>query len=133
MPYIPKSYFRVLLMYNSENAHSTRVTEKCDVYSFGVILLELLFRKLPVDPCFEEGLDIVSWTRKNLEEENESFWLFDEEISLWDVGEQLKALKLLDLALECTETAADKRPSMRDVVGYLIKLNDKYERTVNIG
>lgn len=120
-------------MYNSENAYSTRVTEKCDVYSFGVILLELLCRKLPVDPCFEEGLDIVSWTRKNLEEENESFWLFDEEISLWDVGEQRKALKLLDLALECTETAADKRPSMRDVVGYLIKLNDKYERTVNIG
>lgn len=109
------------------------MTEKCDVYSYGVILLQLLCRKLPVDPCFEEGLDIVSWTRKNLQEKNECIWFFDEDISLWDGDEQQKALMLLDLALECTETAADKRPSMRDVVGYLIKLNDKRERTVNIG
>lgn len=112
----------------SENAFSTRVTEKCDVYSYGVILLELLSRKLPVDPYFEEGFDIVSWTRKNLKENNDFAWFFDEEISYWDGDEQQKALMLLDLALECTETAADRRPSMRDVVGYLIKMNDKHER-----
>ncbi|KAL5567682.1 hypothetical protein UlMin_024257 [Ulmus minor] len=114
-----------------ENAYSTQVTEKCDVYSYGVILLELLCRKMAVDPCFEEGLDIVSWTTKNLQENNEWFRFFDEEISYWDEHEQQKALRLLDLALECTETAPNMRPSMRHVVGFLIKLNEKHERRVN--
>ncbi|XP_062074837.1 leucine-rich repeat receptor-like protein kinase PEPR1 [Humulus lupulus] len=110
-----------------ENAYSTRVTEKCDVYSYGVILLELLCRKMAVDPSFEEGLDIVSWTRKSLEENSDCLCLFDEEISHWEESEQQKALSLLDLALECTETLPSMRPSMRDVVGFLIKLNDRNE------
>ncbi|KAK9291850.1 hypothetical protein L1049_019800 [Liquidambar formosana] len=113
-----------------ENGYSLQLTEKCDLYSYGVVLLELLCRKLPVDPCFEEGLDIVTWTRKNLQEDNEWFCFLDKEISFWDGDEQFKALKLLDLALECTEFAADIRPSMRDVVASLTKLNDKYHRSV---
>ncbi|WKA07709.1 hypothetical protein VitviT2T_025495 [Vitis vinifera] len=114
-----------------ENGHSTRLTEKCDVYSYGVILLELLCRKLPVDPSFEEGLDIASWTRKNLQENNECCSFLDVEIGSWNVDEQWKALKLLELALDCTELEPGIRPSMRDVVGYLIKLNDKQEGTVH--
>lgn len=101
------------------------------MYSYGVILLELLCRKLQVDPRFEEGLDIVSWRRKKLQKNDECICFLDEEISFWDRDEQRKALKLLELALECTELEADVRPSMRDVVGFLIKLNDKYERRVN--
>ncbi|OMO97810.1 hypothetical protein COLO4_14354 [Corchorus olitorius] len=114
-----------------ENAYSTQVTEKCDVYSYGVILLEILCRKLPVDPCFEEGQDIVSWTRKNLEENEEYICFLDEEISLWDDDEQRKALRMLELALQCTQAMADTRPSMRDVVASLIRINDKLEKGVN--
>ncbi|XP_041013316.1 leucine-rich repeat receptor-like protein kinase PEPR2 [Juglans microcarpa x Juglans regia] len=114
-----------------ENAYSTRLTEKCDVYSYGVILLELLCRRLPVDPCFEEGLDIVSWSKKKLQENDEFIGFFDEEICYWDRDEQQKALKLLDLALECTEQVADARPSMRDVVAFLIKLNDKHATSLS--
>ncbi|CAK7324263.1 unnamed protein product [Dovyalis caffra] len=113
-----------------ENAYSTRLTEKVDVYSYGVILLELVCRKLPVDPSFEGGLDIVSWTRKKLQENDECVCFLDREISFWDRDEQQKALKLLELALECTEPVADKRPSMRDVVVFLVKLQDKHERSV---
>lgn len=100
------------------------------MYSYGVMLLELLCRKLPVDPSFEEGLDIVSWTRKNLQENDECCSFLDVEIGSWNVDEQWKALKLLELALDCTELEPGIRPSMRDVVGYLIKLNDKQEGTV---
>lgn len=107
------------------------MTEKVDVYSYGVILLEIVCRKFPVDPSFEEGLDIVSWTRKKLQENDECVCFLDREINFWDRDEQQKALKLLELALECTESVADKRPSMRDVVGSLIKLHDKHERSVN--
>ncbi|GLT48297.1 hypothetical protein SLA2020_219300 [Shorea laevis] len=112
-----------------ENAFSTQLTEKCDVYSYGVILLEILCRKLPVDPCFGESLDIVSWCRGKLQENEESICFLDKEISLWENNEQQKALDLLELAVQCTQIVADRRPSMRDVVAYLIKLNDKHDRT----
>ncbi|XP_017972613.1 PREDICTED: receptor-like protein kinase [Theobroma cacao] len=108
-----------------ENAYSTQLTEKCDVYSYGVILLEILCRKLPVDPCFQEGLVIVSWARQNLQDNEEYICFLDEEISLWVNDEQQKALRLLELALHCTQAMADTRPSMRDVVASLIRLNDK--------
>ncbi|MCD9642694.1 hypothetical protein HAX54_029601 [Datura stramonium] len=84
-----------------ENAYSYHLTEKSDVYSYGVLLLELFCRKMPVDPSFEEGLDIVFWVRKNLQRSSNNFLCFlDEEINLWDVDEQWKALKIVDLALQ---------------------------------
>lgn len=114
----------MLLIHNSENAYATRLTEKVDVYSYGVILLELLCRKLPVDPSFEEDQDIVAWTRKKLQENDEYICFLDEQISLWEIDEQQKALRLLELGLECTEPMPDVRPSMRDMVVSLIKLNN---------
>lgn len=114
-----------------ENAFSTLLTEKCDVYSYGVILLEIVCRKLPVDPCFEEGLDIVAWCRRNVQENEVCLSVLDEEIRFWDGDELQKALGLLELGLQCTEMEAHKRPSMRNVVVNIIKLNDKYQRNVN--
>ncbi|OVA04733.1 Protein kinase domain [Macleaya cordata] len=106
-----------------ENGYSTRLTEKCDVYSYGVILLELLCRKMPVDPSFEDGLDIVSWMRKNLQKAEQCpLFFIDEEISFWMEDEKSKALELLNLALSCTELASDARPSMRETVRSLMKL-----------
>ncbi|KAH9320607.1 hypothetical protein KI387_015246, partial [Taxus chinensis] len=45
-----------------EYMHSGRATEKADVYSFGVLLLELLSGKRPTDSAFiEKGLNVVGW------------------------------------------------------------------------
>nr|QAS62479.1 LRR receptor-like serine/threonine-protein kinase FEI 1 [Sedum alfredii] len=41
---------------------SGRATEKTDVYSFGVLMLEILSRKRPTDASFiEKGVNIVGW------------------------------------------------------------------------
>ncbi|CAA6655893.1 unnamed protein product [Spirodela intermedia] len=102
-----------------ENGYSTRITEKSDVYSYGVVLLELLCRKRPVDPTFEDGVDI----------ETSPFFFLDEEISWWTEQEKLRALKLLDLAASCTQVPCEARPSMREVVKYLNQLNVQRKRT----
>ncbi|KAF3636096.1 putative protein-like [Capsicum annuum] len=99
-----------------EHAYSVQLTEKSDVYSYGVLLLELFCRKMPVDTSFEEGLDIIFWVRKHLQRSNNFFCFLDEEISLWDVEEQWKALKIVDLALQCAQLEPSTRPAMRDVV-----------------
>ena len=41
---------------------SGRATEKTDVYSFGVLMLEIVSGKRPTDASFiEKGLNIVGW------------------------------------------------------------------------
>lgn len=41
---------------------SGRATEKTDVYSFGVLVLEVISGKRPTDASFiEKGLNIVGW------------------------------------------------------------------------
>jgi hypothetical protein len=109
----------------SEQGYSTRLTEKSDVYSYGVVLLELLTRKMPVDPAFGDGVDIVTWMRSNLTTQADHGSIMsclDEEITYWPEHEQAKALDLLDLAVSCTQTACQSRPSMREVVNILMRI-----------
>ncbi|ERN08263.1 LRR receptor-like serine/threonine-protein kinase RCH1 [Amborella trichopoda] len=111
-----------------ENGYSMRLTEKCDVYGYGVILLELLCRKMPVDSSFEDGLDIVSWSKKKLQENEDPFFVLDIEMFYWSKKEKLNAVKLLELALSCTQSLPDARPSMREIVGELMKLSSGIRR-----
>ncbi|KAK3157355.1 hypothetical protein QOZ80_2AG0120090 [Eleusine coracana subsp. coracana] len=84
-----------------EHGYSTRLSEKSDVYGYGVVLHEILFRKMPVDPSFGDGVDIVAWLRSNLKQEDRYSIIshMDEEIIHWPEDEQTKALDLLDLAV----------------------------------
>lgn len=53
------------MLYNlswPEYMQSGRATEKTDVYSFGVLVLEIVSGKRPTDASFiEKGLNIVGW------------------------------------------------------------------------
>jgi serine/threonine protein kinase len=44
-----------------EYAYTMRVTEKSNVYSYGVILLELLTGRKPVNPSCSDATDLVAW------------------------------------------------------------------------
>ena len=37
------------------------ITTKCDVYSYGVVLLEMLTRKKPIHNMFVEGISLQKW------------------------------------------------------------------------
>ncbi|KAF5764487.1 putative protein kinase RLK-Pelle-LRR-XI-1 family [Helianthus annuus] len=49
-----------------EYAYTLRINEKCDIYSFGVVILELVTGKRPVDPEYGEK-DLVKWVCTTLD------------------------------------------------------------------
>ncbi|PNY08249.1 LRR receptor-like serine/threonine-protein kinase FEI [Trifolium pratense] len=99
-----------------EYLQSGRATEKSDVYSFGVLLLELVTGKRPTDPSFvKRGLNVVGWMNTLLKE-NRLEDVVDRRCSGVD-AETLEVI--LELAARCTDSNADDRPSMNQVLQLL--------------
>lgn len=54
---------RGVFISETEYAYSMEVTEKGDIYSFGVVLLELVTGKQPIQPL-DQGEDLVTYARR---------------------------------------------------------------------
>jgi serine/threonine protein kinase len=106
----------------TENAFTTTKSKESDVYSYGVVLLELITKKKALDPSFMEDMDIVGWVRSVWSNAGEIERIVDlslmDEFLHSDIMEQV--IDVLLVALRCTEKEPSKRPTMRDVVRQLL-------------
>jgi serine/threonine protein kinase len=110
----------------AEYAYTTKVTEKCDIYSFGVVLLELLTGRRPVQPI-ESGGDLVTWVKETMNS-NPVTEILDSRMELSDSVAVDEMKLVLKIALYCTDTDPISRPSMRKVVWMLSKARRKKAR-----
>ncbi|KAK0588160.1 hypothetical protein LWI29_035220 [Acer saccharum] len=102
-----------------EYAYTMKVTEKCDIYSFGVVLLELITGRSPVQPL-EQGGDLVNWVRRSIHDMVPTFELFDKRLDL-SMERTIEEMTLvLKIALFCTSTSPLNRPTMREVIAMMI-------------
>ncbi|XP_031286425.1 receptor-like protein kinase HSL1 [Pistacia vera] len=97
-----------------EYAYTLRVNEKSDIYSFGVVILELVTGKRPVDPEFGEK-DLVKWVCTTLDQKGVEHVLDPKLDSCFK--EEL--CKILNIGLLCTSPLPINRPAMRRVVKML--------------
>lgn len=90
-------------------------TAKTDIYSLGVIILELLTGKSPSEGT--DGLDLPEWVASIVKEEwtNEVFDLeLMRDASNTNVGDEL--LNTLKLALHCVDPSPTERPEAEQVL-----------------
>ncbi|KAG4978363.1 hypothetical protein AAZX31_13G276800 [Glycine max] len=102
-----------------EYAYTLRVNEKSDIYSFGVVILELVTGKLPLDPEYGEN-DLVKWVQSTLDQKG-----LDEVIDpTLDIQFREEISKVLSVGLHCTNSLPITRPSMRGVVKKLKEVTE---------
>lgn len=99
-----------------EYAMTRRLSDKADVYSYGVVILELLSDKKALDPSFSpyaNGFNIVTWACMLLEHGRAREFFID---GLWSVAPHDDLVELLNLAVRCTDETYVIRPTMSQVV-----------------
>ncbi|KAK8477679.1 hypothetical protein V6N13_087549 [Hibiscus sabdariffa] len=103
------SYYRA-----PEALNDMKPSQKWDVYSFGVILLEMISGKLPSIQVGSSEIDLVQWIQLGIDERKPLSLIIDPSLAhSW--GEEDNISTVLKLALACTHKSPDKRPSMRFV------------------
>ncbi|GJZ64571.1 probable LRR receptor-like serine/threonine-protein kinase [Tanacetum coccineum] len=99
-----------------EYAMRGHLTEKADVFGFGVVALEIISGRPNCDSSLDdEKIYLLEWAW-NLHEANNEFELVDEELSEFDENEVRRVMKV---ALLCTQTSPMQRPSMSRVIAML--------------
>jgi serine/threonine protein kinase len=120
----------------AEHAYTSKVTEKSDIYSFGVVLMELVTgKKAIVQQPGGSCMDIVRWTYNMLTAAEKKPSAADADESDLERNQQHKRIldpgladcpcwhesmaKVLRIAMLCTSPLPLQRPSMREVIHML--------------
>lgn len=107
-----------------EYQKSLRLTVKCDVYSYGIVLLELLTGK---DPSMGRNFDIIAWVKRRMGTSPDFFDVRMLDANDKDANKEAMT-QVLYLALDCTKTLPHQRPTMDEVVEHLKGLQKPAKR-----
>ena len=124
-------------MQSAECATGGAVSSAGDVYSFGIVLLELFLRRMPTDEMFDGGMNtkfvemnfpdmIAQIIDPQLLEEQQDL---SQETSFAMKEKSLECLlSVLNIGLLCTKTSPNERICMQEVAARLHEIKKAFPR-----
>ncbi|KAG6509345.1 calmodulin-binding receptor-like cytoplasmic kinase 3 isoform X1 [Zingiber officinale] len=106
-----------------EYLKTCKLTVRSDVFSFGILLLEILSARGPVDIKRSDERITVRWAFNKYKEGNERQIL---DPQMHEVVADLVVKKILALAFKCAAPTRKDRPAMREVVEQLWGIRKDY-------
>lgn len=107
-----------------------KISTGCDVYSFGVLLLEMLTGKRPTDAMFSDGLSLHKVVRSafpdRLREVLDPHMPHEEHHACAAVLMQSYVLPLVEIGLLCSMESPKDRPGMREVCAKIFAINESF-------
>jgi serine/threonine protein kinase len=113
----------------AEYGYMMKITEKSDVYSYGVVVLEVLTGKQPIDPTIPDGLHVVDWVRRR---SRDRAGVLDPALQGRSTAEVEEMLQVMGVALLCVSPTPDDRPTMKDVAAMLKEIRLEREDVANV-
>jgi serine/threonine protein kinase len=112
-----------------------RASTSGDVYSFGIILLEMMTGKRPTDPTFKDGVTIVDFVDSKFPHEIDC--VVDANLSeiCTDIAQAKKVTEIsfheclvsvLQLALSCTHPVPSERMNMKEIASKMQAIKTTY-------
>ncbi|OAY76584.1 hypothetical protein ACMD2_17457 [Ananas comosus] len=96
---------------------SLRINEKCDVYGFGILVLEVVTGRRPVEYGEDDVVILIDRVRVALEQGNALGCVVDQRMD--NAFPEEEVLPVLKLGLVCASQIPSSRPSMAEVVQIL--------------
>ncbi|CAO2183185.1 unnamed protein product [Urochloa humidicola] len=126
-----------------EYASTGKASRKSDVFSYGIMLLELMTGKKPTDAMFNEELSLREWVSQAFPSRlahvvDHNIFLLGEEATSsrdiqqvgWSSREEESANgwscieQVVELGLQCSRDSPEERLAMKDVAGKLARIKE---------
>ncbi|KAL0380802.1 UNVERIFIED_CONTAM: Receptor protein kinase-like protein ZAR1 [Sesamum angustifolium] len=104
-----------------ESLKVVKPSQKWDIYSYGVILLEMITGRSPLVQVGNSEMDLVQWMQLCIEEKKPVSDVLDPNLAQ-DADKEEEMIAVLKIAMACTNISPEKRPSMRHVSDALERL-----------
>ncbi|CAN8291385.1 unnamed protein product [Cochlearia groenlandica] len=98
---------------------TVKPSQKWDVYSFGVILLEMITGRLPIVFVGKSEMEIVKWIQMSIDEKKEMSDILDPYLVPDGVEIEEEVIAVLKIAMACVSSSPEKRPTMKHVADAL--------------
>nr|XP_027102691.1 LRR receptor-like serine/threonine-protein kinase EFR [Coffea arabica] len=105
-----------------------KVSRSCDVYSFGILLMETFSRKKPTDVMFTEDCGLKDWVRHLLQ--NPELDLVDHNLITPSDANSTKIVqcifKIMEMAVTCTVESPEERIDVTDALNELKNIKHEF-------